>query len=93
MTDRHANLIQIPGVTARVVVDADYDWRALGKLLAGRWNTEQADLLDQLSRALRAQDLGLMQLQYIADAIRQDEYSIDSIRWLLSELLIRLEEA
>ena len=34
MSANYTNLIQIPGVMARVVVDADYDWRTLGSLLA-----------------------------------------------------------
>lgn len=94
MTDTITNLIRIPGVQARVVVDADYHWRDLGSLLAEGFDGEQAEMLDALSAGLRGKVAnGLMQLQYVADAIRHhpDEYDIEAIRWLLSELLIRLE--
>ena len=96
MSAEYTNLIRIPGIKARVVVDADYHWRDLGALLAEGYDAEQAELLDALSAGLRGKvSDGLMQLQYVADAIRNhpDEYDIDAIRWLLSELLIRLEEA
>ena len=96
MTAKYTNLITVPGMNARVVVDADYHWRDLGTLLAEGFDAEQAELLDDLSRGLRTDIAnGLMQLQYVADVIREhpDEYDIDAIRWFLSELLIRLEEA
>lgn len=95
MSDTITNLIRIPGVQARVVVDADYHWRDLGALLAEGFDGEQAELLDAFSAGLRGKvSDGLMQLQYVADVIRNhpDEYDIEAIRWLLSELLIRLEE-
>ena len=99
MSDTITNLIRIPGVQARVVVDADYHWRDLGALLADGFDGEQAELLDALAKGIiRNQPEGksyggLMQLQYVADVIRNnpDEYDIDATRWLLSELLIRLE--
>lgn len=98
MSDTITNLIRIPGVQARVVVDADYHWRDLGALLADGFDGEQAELLDALAKGLRNQPEGksyggLMQLQYVADVIHNnpDEYDIDVIRWLLSELLTRLE--
>lgn len=94
MTVDYTNPIRIPGVMARVVVDADYDWRTLGALLADGFDGEQAELLDNLARGLRGKKFeGLMQLQYVADVIRDhpDEYDIEAIRWFLSELLIRLE--
>lgn len=95
MSANYTNLIQVPGVSARVVVDADYDWRTLGALLADGFDGEQAELLDNLARGLRGKKFdGLMQVQYVADMIRDnpEEYDIEAIRWLLSELLIRLEE-
>lgn len=94
MTDTITNLIRIPGVQARVVVDADYHWRDLGSLLAEGFDGEQAEMLDALSAGLRGRVAdGLMQLQYVADVIRDhpEEYDIEAIRWFLSELLIRLE--
>ena len=98
MSDTITNLIRIPGVQARVVVDADYHWRDLGALLADGFDGEQAELLDALAKGIRDQSEGkrsggLMQLQYVADVIHNnpDEYDIDVIRWLLSELLTRLE--
>lgn len=94
MSDTITNLIRIPGVQARVVVDTDYHWRDLGALLADGFDGEQAELLDTFSAGLRAKGSdGLMQLQYVADVIlnNPDEYDIDVIRWLLSELLTRLE--
>ena len=96
MSAKYTNLIRIPGIQARVVVEADYHWRDLGVLLAEGYDGEQAEMLDAFSAGLRGKvGDGLMQLQYVADAIRNhpDEYDIDAIRWLLSELLIRLEEA
>lgn len=96
MTANYTNLIRIPGVEARVVVDADYNWRDLGGILAEGFDAEQAELLDDLSRGLRTDvDNGPMQLQYVGDLIHDhpEEYDIDAIRWFLSELLIRLEEA
>ena len=94
MSANYTNPIQIPGVTARVVVDADYDWRTLGSLLADGFDAEQAELLDNLARGLRGKKFdGLMQVQFVADVIRNhpDEYDIEAIRWFLSELRIRLE--
>lgn len=95
MTDTITNLIRIPGVRARVVVDAEYAWDDLGSLLADGFDGEQADLLQYLSRGLRSKGAdGLMQLQYLADLILthdEAEYDADSIRWLLRELLTRLE--
>lgn len=94
MTDTITNLIRIPGVQARVVVDADYHWRDLGSLLAEGYDGEQAEMLDAFSAGLREKAFdGLMQLQHIADAIRDhpEEYDIEAIRWFLGELLIRLE--
>lgn len=95
MTAKYTNLITVPGMNARVVVDADYNWRDLGGILAEGFDAEQAELLDDLSRGLRTDVAnGLMQLQYVSDAIRDhpDEYDIDAIRWFLSELLIRLDD-
>lgn len=95
MSADYTNLIQIPGVMARVVVDADYDWRTLGSLLADGFDAEQAELLDNLARGLRGKKSdGLMQVQFMADVTRNhpDEYDIEAIRWLLGELLIRLED-
>lgn len=79
---------------ARVVVDASYNWRELGSLLADGFDGEQADALDALSAGLRGKvSDGLMQLQYVADLIRNhpDEYDLEAVKWFLSELLIRLE--
>lgn len=98
MTADYTNLIQIPGVKARVVVDADYDWRALGALLAAGYNTDQAEMLDALAQGLWKEPNGityggLMQLQYVADHITNDagSYDREAIIWFLRELLIRLE--
>ena len=94
MSADYTNLVRVPGVQARVVVDADYDWRTLGALLADGFDGEQAELLDNLARGLQGKKFdGLMQLQFVADVIRNrpDEYDPEAIRWLLSELLIRLE--
>ncbi|ALJ19549.1 hypothetical protein [Microbacterium sp. No. 7] len=95
MTDTITNLIRIPGVQARVVVDADYDWRDLGVLLAEGFDGEQAELLDALAQGLWGAQSpgGLMQLQHIADHIGGDpgEYDKEAIIWFLRELLARLE--
>ena len=58
MSDTITNLIRIPGVQARVVVDADYHWRDLGALLADGFDGEQAELLDALAKGLRNQPEG-----------------------------------
>lgn len=98
MTADYTNLIQIPGIRARVVVDADYDWRALGTLLSDGYDAEQAELLDALAKGLWKSPKGgtyggLMQLQYVADHITADagSYDKEAIIWFLRELLIRLE--
>lgn len=98
MTAHYTNLIQIPGVKARVVVDADYDWRTLGALLADGFDAEQAEMLDTLAQGLwkgpnGEKFTGLMQLQYVADRITHDagSYDKEAIIWFLRELLIRLE--
>ncbi len=98
MTTDYTNLIQIPGVKARVVVDADYDWRTLGALLADGYDAEQAEMLDSLAQGLWKGPKGetysgLMQLQYVADHITNDagSYDREAIIWFLRELLIRLE--
>lgn len=98
MTADYTNLIQIPGIRARVVVDADYNWNELGQLLAEGYDHEQGDLIEALARGLHAMPSdGLVQLQYLADWLKTpgDEdytYDLDAVRWFLRELLIRLEE-
>ena len=96
MSADHTNLIHVPGIQARVVVDAEYDWRELGALLADGYDGEQADLLDALAKGLWGLPTsgGLMQLQYVADKITctPGEYDKEAIRWFLTELLIRLED-
>ncbi|ALJ22069.1 hypothetical protein [Microbacterium sp. No. 7] len=94
MSDTITNLIHIPGVQARVVVDAEYDWATLGALLAEGLDSEQAELLDALAQGLWTGDAnGLMQLQYIADHITVDPGAYDkgAVIWFLRELLVRLE--
>jgi hypothetical protein len=74
--------INIPGISGQVNVT--YEWRELGGILAGEFDGDQADLLDEL--ATRIHDLpgvdGLMQVQYIADLVVKDtsDYNIDKIR-------------
>lgn len=100
MSADYTNLIRVPGITARVVVDADYDWKELGALLADGYDGEQAEMLDALAQGLWKQPKGktyggLMQLQYVADHIDRDpgSYDKEAIIWFLRELLIRLEGA
>ena len=90
MSADYTNLIRVPGLSARVVVDADYNWRDLGELLAGGFDGEQADLLESLARGLKEKGVdGLMQIQYISDAMNTHH---SSVAWFLRELLVRLEE-
>ena len=95
MSAEHINHIEVPGISARVVVDADYHWWGLGELLAEGFDREQADFL--LAFAEKIQALpgadGLMQLQYLADLFNSDkDWNKDDLVWLLRELLIRLED-
>lgn len=99
MPAKFTNLLHVPGFKGRVEIDADYEWRELGAILADGFDYEQANLLDALAKGLRTSPEGkfyggLMQLQYVADHVREhpDEYDIDAVKWLLSELLIRLED-
>lgn len=93
MSEERTNLIKIPGISARVVVDADYDWWGLGELLAGEGDREQGRFLLALSENLQALPGadGLMQLQYLAGLLKRTGNG-ETVMWLLRELLIRLEE-
>ena len=81
-----------------VGIDSAYE---LGDYIESDWLVEhdrqvaeQAELPDNLAKGLRGKKFdGLMQVQFVADVIRNhpDEYDIEAIRWFLSELRIRLE--
>lgn len=94
MSAEYTNLVKVPGIRGRLVIDADYDWDVLGGLLIDSIDFEQAEFLEALSVGLR--DLpnsgGIMQLQSVVDTILRDdaEYDIEAIKWFLRELLCRL---
>lgn len=93
MSAEYTNLIHVPGITGRVVVDADYNWTELGELLADGFDGEQAELINSLAVGLRRKESdGLMQLQYVADLLRGDteDYDKEGVIWFLRELLIRV---
>lgn len=95
MTAKYTNLITVPGISGRVVIDADYNWSELGELLAAGNDDEQATFLTYLVCDLQGLGFaGSLQLQYLSDRIKRDqddEYRIAPIVWFLRELLERLE--
>lgn len=93
MTAEYTNLIHIPGLLARVVVDGDYDWWALGELLADGYDYEQGNFLTAFAESLKARpgSDGLMQIQYLADLFNDNDWNKEAVIWFLRELLIRLE--
>lgn len=93
MGAEYTNLVKIPGIRGRLVIDADYDWDVLVGILVDSVDFEQAEFLEALSVGLR--DLpagGIVQLQYIADVILGNDYNVEAIKWFLRELLTRLED-
>lgn len=95
MSAKYTTLLTIPGLDARIEVEADYNWSELGTLVAEGYDYEQAEFLDAIAQALyRMGGNGLMQLQYLADRILEGlgKYDAGAISWFLNELLIRLED-
>lgn len=98
MSAEYTNLIRVPGMTARVVVDADYDWYALGSLLSEGTDHDQAQLIEAFARGLHDLEgiYGVMQVHYISDMLKTpgDEdytYDLEAVKWFLRQLLIRLD--
>lgn len=97
MSAKYTKLLSIPGLDARIVVDADYKWGELGKLLSESYDSEQAKFLEAMGKTLMSLGgNGLMQIQFLADhiGVMADAGAMDAgaIKWFLNELLIRLED-
>lgn len=89
------NEFAIPGISGQITIEPDYHWRELGVVLGNGFDAEQAELMDSFANTLlglKGSD-GLMQLQYVADAItgNPEEFNVEGVRWLCRELLIRID--
>ena len=90
--------MDIVGVLVKEL-EVEYDWEALGAELADASDREQGAFLVRfaadLKRVQPGQGSGIMQIEYLSQWLRglpnAEAEDIESVKWLLRELLERLE--